>query len=155
MRTRTIVSAFALAALTATWALAAPNFTGSWKLNNTKSEFGQMPPPNSMTQTVTHEEPKIKVAVKQSSDMGDFDYEREYTTDGQESTAEVRGNQVKSTVKWDGAILVVTTKGKFGDNDFTMVDRWSLSEDGKTLTVNRHFSSEMGEMDNKLVLDKQ
>lgn len=155
MRTRTIVSAFALTALTATWALAAPNFTGSWKLNTSKSEFGQMPPPNSMTQTITHEEPKIKVAVKQSSDMGDFDYEREYTTDGQESTAEMRGNPVKSTVKWDGSILVVTTKGKFGDNDFTMVDRWSLSEDGKTLTVNRHFSSDMGEMDNKLVLEKQ
>lgn len=155
MRIRTILSGLALVALTASWALAAPNFSGSWKLNNSKSDFGQMPAPNSMTQTVTHEEPKIKIAMKQSSDMGDFESEREYTTDGKEYTHDMRGNPVKSVMKWDGDILVITAKGKFGDNDFTMVDRWSLSEDGKTLTINRHFASDMGEMDNKLIMEKE
>ncbi|MGC4054160.1 MAG: hypothetical protein QM757_34170 [Paludibaculum sp.] len=155
MRKRTLLTGIVLAFLTTAFAAAAPNFTGSWKLNTSKSDFGQFPAPSSMTQTVTHDEPKIKIAMKQTSDMGDMEFEREYTTDGKEYTNDMRGNPVKSVLKWDGDVLIITSKGKFGDNDFTMVDRWKLSEDGKTLTVNRHFSSDMGEMDNKLILEKQ
>jgi hypothetical protein len=36
-----------------------------------------------------------------------------------------------------------------------MKDKWTVSADGKVLTIARHFSSQMGELDQKLVLDKQ
>jgi hypothetical protein len=49
----------------------------------------------------------------------------------------------------------VDTKGSFGGNDFTAKARWTLSGDGKTLTVTTHFSSAMGEGDVKEVFDKQ
>ena len=62
---------------------------------------------------------------------------------------------MKNTAKWDGDALVVESKGSFGDNPFTMKDKWTLSADGKVLTIQRHFSSGMGEMDQKMVLDKQ
>ncbi len=136
-------------------AAATPNLTGDWKLNLSKSDLGQMPAPSSMTQKVTHEDPKIKVAVKQSSDMGDFEYEASYTTDGKESVNTVMNNEAKSVVKWDAGTLLFDTKGKFGDNDFNMKDKWTLAPDGKVLTVERHFSSSMGEGDQKLVFDKQ
>jgi len=134
---------------------ATPNLSGDWKLNTAKSDFGQMPAPSSMTQKVTHEEPKITVAVKQSSDMGDFEYSANYTTDGKECTNTFMGNDAKSVVKWDGATLTIETKGKFGDSDFVMKDKWNLSADGKVLTIDRHFSSSFGEGDQKLVLEKQ
>jgi hypothetical protein len=36
-----------------------------------------------------------------------------------------------------------------------MKDKWTLSPDGKALTINRHFASSMGELDQKIVLEKQ
>jgi hypothetical protein len=36
-----------------------------------------------------------------------------------------------------------------------MVDTWTLSPDGKTINVSRHFSSSMGEADSKLTFEKQ
>jgi hypothetical protein len=156
MRTsRRLLPAAALLLALAATAAAKPNLSGDWKLNSSKSDFGQMPPPSSMTQKVVHEDPSLKVAVKQSSEMGDMDFESTYTTDGKESTNTFMNNPTKSVVKWDGDTLAIETKGKFGDNDFTMLDKWTLSGDGKVLTINRHFSSSFGEGDQKLVLEKQ
>ncbi len=155
MKTRLAILAAAILFLAVLAGAAAPNLTGDWKLNLSKSDLGQMPPPSSMTQKVTHEDPKLKVAVKQSSDMGDFDWEANYTTDGKECVNTIRDNEAKSVVKWEGEALTFDTKGKFGDNDFTMKDKWTLSADGKVLTVERHFSSAMGEGDQKLVFEKQ
>ena len=53
----------ALIAVSAGFA-AAPNFSGDWKLNAGKSSFGQFPAPSSMTQKVTHAEPKLTVEIK-------------------------------------------------------------------------------------------
>jgi hypothetical protein len=87
--------------------------------------------------------------------MGDFESEANYTTDGKECTNEMRGNPIKSTVKWEGDTLVVNSKASFNGNDVTITEKWSLSGDGKSLTILRHFATSQGEMDNKLVLEKQ
>ena len=59
-------------------------------------------------------------------------------------------SEAKSTAKWDGeALLALETKGAMGDNAYTMKDKWTLSHNGKLLTINRHFSSAMGEMDQR------
>jgi hypothetical protein len=146
-----------LALIAASAALAAgPDLSGSWKLNASKSEFGQFPPPSSMTQKVTHAEPKLTVALKMASDMGDFDNTANYTTDGKECTNQgFGGSEAKSVTKWEGESLVMETKGTFGDNAYTMKDKWTLSEDGKILTIVRHFSSSMGDLDQKLIMEKQ
>src|SRR5579883_1642632 len=132
---------------------AAPDMSGTWKLNASKSEFGQFPAPSSMTQKVTHAEPKLTVETKMTSDMGEFSFNANYTTDGKETTNQgFGGSESKSTAKWDGDTLVIDTKGSFGDNSYTMKDKWTISEGGKVLTIQRHFSGGMGEMDQKMVL---
>ena len=151
-RSLLILAAFALAALPV---LAKPNFSGDWKLNVAKSSFGQMPSPNSMTTKITHEDPKLTSHVKQSGEMGEMEFDASYTTDGKECSNDMFGNPVKSTLKWDGDTLLIDAKGKFGDNDFTMQDKWTLSDDGKTLTIVRRFQSSMGEGEQTLVLEKQ
>ena len=147
-----IAMTLALFAISAT---AKPNLTGDWKLNVAKSDFGQMPAPNSIAQKITHEDPDLKLAIKQSGDMGDWEAEFTYTTDGKESKNSFQDNPSVSIVKWDGDALLFDTKGSFGDSDFTMKDRWTTSSDGKVLTIERHFSSSYGEGDNKLVFEKQ
>jgi hypothetical protein len=147
-------AALAILAASAAFA-AAPDLSGNWKLSASKSDFGQFPGPSGMTQKITHSEPSLKVEGKMSSDMGDMEYTANYTTDGKESTNQAFGGEIKSTAKWDGETLLMETKGSFGDTPFTMKDKLNLSEGGKVLTILRHFSSSMGEADQKLVFEKQ
>src|ERR1022692_2319471 len=73
MSPRRLFATFAVMTLAVLPALAKPNFSGDWKLNLAKSSFGEMPAPTSMTLKITHEEPKLTTATKQSSEMGDFE----------------------------------------------------------------------------------
>jgi hypothetical protein len=156
MTSRRVLILLAVLALAALPALAKPNFTGDWKLNTSKSAFGEMPAPDSMTYKITHADPKLSTTVKQSGQMGEFEMQASYTTDGKEcSNQGFGGSTFKSVIKWDGDTLSAETKGQFGDNDFTMTQKWSLSADGKTLNIVQTFKSAMGEGEQKLVFDKQ
>lgn len=134
---------------------AKPNFTGEWKLNAAKSDFGMMPPPTSVVQKITHEEPSLKVVRTQVSERGEFTSEAAYTTDGKECINKTRMGESKSTLKWDGDTLVIERKMDFQGNEVTITEKWTLSEDGKSLTQDQHFSSAQGEGDMKMVLEKQ
>ncbi|HEX7598038.1 MAG TPA: hypothetical protein VF518_07470 [Polyangia bacterium] len=156
MTSRRILILLAILALAALPALAKPNFTGDWKLNTSKSNFGQMPAPDSMSYKITHADPKLSTVTKQSGQMGEFEMQASYTTDGKESTNKGFGEAtMKSVAKWDGDVLSIETKGQFGDNEFTMSQKVSLSEDGKTMNIVQVFKSSMGDGEAKLVFDKQ
>lgn len=131
------------------------SFQGTFKLDVSKSDFGQFPAPSSMVQEVTHEDPSLKYVSKMSSDRGDFEFTFTCTTDGKECSNDFGPNSMKSTMRWDGDALVVEGKGYFGDSEVTMTDKWELSADGKTLTIHRKWSSTMGDLVQKLILDKQ
>ena len=132
------------------------DFSGTWKVNTSKSDFGPMPPPDSRVEKVTQQDPDLKVNVASTGGpMGDMTYDVSYNTEGKETTNTVAGNEIKSTAKWDGAELAIESKGSFNGTDFTSKERWGLSSDGKELTKASHISSAMGEMDVKLVYEKQ
>ncbi len=136
-------------------AQAKSNFTGEWKMLPGKSEFGPLPPPQSITQKIEHKDPDLKVSSTQVTDQGEFKAETKFTTDGKECTNEVRGNPMKSTVTWDGDNLKFKSKLNFQGNDVDISDTWVLGEGGKTMTVSRHFASSQGEFDAKIVYEKQ
>jgi hypothetical protein len=152
-------SIFSLALLALAFGLAQAqaksDFSGTWKINAGKSEFGPMPPPDSMTEKIVHEDPSLKVNVVQTGGGGDMTYDMVYTTDGKECVNHLGDNEFKSTLKWDGDDLVTDTKGSFDGNAFTAKDRWTLSDGGKTLTTQRHISTDGGDFDIKLVFEKQ
>ena len=136
-------------------AQAKPNFSGDWKMIPSKSDFGMMPAPSSIVQKITHSEPELKVVSTQVGDQGDFTITSSYTTDGKECTNKFREFERKSTLKWDGDTLQIESKMEFGGNPVTISEKWNLSEDGKALTISRHFVSSQGEGDAKVVLEKQ
>jgi len=154
-RSRLFSGLLLLSAFGLVQAQAKPNLSGTWKLNVSKSDFGPMPAPDSETHKITHADPDLKINIAQSGQMGDLNYDMNYSTDGKECTNSVAGNEFKSTVKWDSDDLTIDTKGSFNGTDFTAKDRWTLSADGKTLTVTRHINSAMGEMDMKELFEKQ
>ncbi len=145
--------AVAALALTAT-AQTNPDLTGTWKLNVAKSDFGPLPPPDSETHTVTQTAAGIKDAVVADTQQGKQDYTITYNFDGSETVNTPAGLEIKSKAKWDGPALTVTSKLKFQDQDVDVKDVWTLSADGKTLTKDTHFSSAMGEADQKIIYDK-
>ena len=143
----------ALAVVLPAWG--APNFTGEWKMNPSKSDFGQMPAPQSMTHKIEHKDPSLRVATTQVGEQGETKSETKYTTDGAECSNEVRGNQVKSVLSWDGDALRFRSKLNMQGTDINISDQWALSEDGKVLTINRHVEAPQGSVDLRIVYDKQ
>jgi hypothetical protein len=135
-------------------AQAKPNFTGDWTLNVDKSNFGPMPAPTTMTQKINHEDPNLKLSVAQTGAQGDLSYDVAYTTDGKETTNNIRDMEAKSTAKWEGDALIVETKLNAGGTDILIKGKWTLSEDGKTLTNTSHLVSPQGEIDFTSVFDK-
>jgi hypothetical protein len=131
------------------------NYSGTWKLNVAKSDFGPLPAPDTRTDVIDHKDPAIKVATTSDGPQGKQDFVLVMSTDGKEATNTPGGMELKSTGGWEGSSLVVNTKLKFQDNDIAIKSVWLLSDDGKTLTQNAHINSPMGELDQKMVFEKQ
>jgi hypothetical protein len=136
-------------------AQAKANFTGDWKANAAKSDFGPMPPPEKFDQKITHNDPELKVATTIAGEFGEFTLDFTYKTDGKECVNTSPMGETKSVLTWDGDTLVIESKMSGDNGEMTMSDRWTLSEDGKTLTMKRHFSGGMGEGDQTMVMEKQ
>lgn len=129
------------------------NFSGEWKMNIMKSDFGALPPPEFITRTITHDDPSLTIVESQRSAMGDQNATRKYRTDGTETTFESQGVTVAGNAKWAESTLVVTSK--VDDIGLNFIDTMSLSADGKTLTSKVHIGSPQGELDVTIVFEKQ
>lgn len=138
---------------------AKPDFSGKWTIDLAKSDFGQMPPPESMVAVVEHNEPALKVTSTQKNAQGEITNVRTMTTDGKENTNTLRtmmGDQpFTSTTKWNGKALVTAYKLTFQDMAIDVTESWELSADGKSLTVARDFRSQQGDFAQKSVFVKQ
>jgi hypothetical protein len=133
-----------------------PNLSGTWKLNVAKSDFGQIPAPDSRTETIDDNEPSIKISSAWTGGpMGDGNMSYDLLTNGKETTSSMFGTDAKSTANWEGSALVVDTKFQVQDSDVALKSKYELSPDGKTLNIASHISGPMGEMDMKMVYEKQ
>jgi hypothetical protein len=161
MKARVYLAACAaLLALTiSTAAQGLPNFTGTWTLDAAKSDFGPMPPPESVVMVIDHKEPTVKVTTTQKNQMGDSSNDSTYTTDGKENVNKMRGpagdQDVKSTTKWNGKTLATSRTIEAQGMSIGIDDSWELSPDGKALTVSRQLKTPQGDFSTKLVLNKK
>jgi hypothetical protein len=145
----------ALACAPAVFAQSQPNFSGTWKLNVSKSDFGPLPGPDNRSDVIEHSEGTVKDKVSASNQQGKQDYTLTFKTDGSESENKIADREVKVSAKWEGSALAVSTKLAFNDMSIDIKANWTLSADGSTLTQAVHLSSSMGEADQKMVYEKQ
>jgi hypothetical protein len=149
------------AAAVLTWtavapAFAKPNFTGKWVINKEKSNFGRFPAPEKMERTVTFEDPDLTYTTVQTGRGGEVTSTLKYKTDGSESTNNLRGMEVKGVAQWIGDVLQITSKRSVQDGEVKQVEKWSISEDGKTLTIgNQVTMPDNSAMQLKYVFEKQ
>jgi hypothetical protein len=154
---KTLMSTLFVIAVAAGMALAAdkPDFSGDWKMDADKSVFGPMPPPTSMTRKIDHKDPEISVTEARSGPQGDMNTTMKYSSDGKETTNSLMGNDVKSTAAWEGKVLVIKSAANFGGADMKLTDKWTLADDGKTLTDVMSISAPQGDFELTFVLVKQ
>ena len=153
-RRRLFLSLLVTGALTA--AFAKPNFSGNWKRNASKSDFGPAPGPSSMTREIKHDEPNLELKTTQVGQQGESTTEAKYTTDGKETINKTPRGDLKGAMKWDGDVLAWDYKVENPQaGQITISDRWTLSEDGKTTTVKTKITGGFGEFERTLVLEKQ
>ena len=115
-------------------AASSPNFSGHWKLNAEKSKLDD---PFQEERTIDHKDPELTLSVKATFDGEEQESKIKFTTDGKETRTMVDGDPLFTVAHWDGDALVCESTS-IGDTDTTEVhDRWTLSPDGKVLTVAR------------------
>lgn len=133
-----------------------PNFSGVWKLNNAKSDFGPMPGgPDKFERTIDHKDPNLKMTTVQAFQGQERKNDVEYVIDGKEKTVETPMGAMQVTPVWKGDTLEITVKREIQGNQIKSVETWSLSEEGKVLTVKTDISTPQGEFALKFVMDKQ
>lgn len=155
LRRAVTATLFLVSFAAASFAQTKPNFTGTWKLNVSKSDFGMLPAPESQTMVVTHTDPSIKADVSGVGPQGKQDSKLTYSTDGAETVNKTGGRDIKTKAGYADNTLVLDSKTTYQDQDVTLKSVWSLSADGKTFTQATHIALSLGEFDTKTVFEKQ
>ena len=133
-----------------------PDFSGDWKLNAAKSTFGPIPAPATYTRKVTQADSTMTIEDTQTGTaLGDQHDIRTYTTDGKEISYQANGADVKAAMTWDGDALQIKAKASIQGMDLIITDKVTLGDDGKTMTDAIHIATGQGDIELKLVFDKQ
>lgn len=150
-----VLEAVLLAAVPGT-AQKQPNFSGAWNLNLDNSELGPMPRPDSAHYVIRHSGANLSLDYTQDEKKTHADL----ITDGDERVTDSNPDtEIWTRVYWAGPVLVFESRQKarpaHASEGLKWTSRWSLSEDGKTLAIQKHFTTRDGEFDQKLLFDKQ
>lgn len=133
-----------------------PNFSGRWRMVKDQSEFGKFTPPDIIVRVVDQHYPTLNVHTVQTRGKDTSVSDVSYFISGDVATNSMSGRDATSKTFWDGDTLVVNTTTKDSkDEEEQIVDRWTLSPDGQTLTVESHIATEKGGADLKLVCRKE
>jgi hypothetical protein len=139
------------------------NFSGTWTLNEGKSELGQFGARGAASKIVIDQKAD---AITLTRTVQGFDGvvsdASETLTEGKESESTVFNTaKRKSILKWaaDGNTFTINATTVFERNgqsfELKGVETWGLSADGKTLTLQNSVSTAQGDFATKGVYDKK
>ena len=140
-----IFAAIVLSAICA--AASGDDFTGVWKFNAEQSEIRDLPVPPASQLKLELDGKLLRVSTDASAPPLSF------PTDRTAVKAIVDGRTMSTMVKWEGAALLFNTLVS-GSEQYTQMDRWSVSRDGATLTIRRQIVRRVGEIESTLVYDR-
>lgn len=159
-----IIGAAILCICTSATIATSVNFSGEWKLNESKSDLGQFGRGAARTINVTSSDDKgISIERTSTNQNGENVTRKESLTfDGKESesTGGFGNSKRKATAKWsdDGQSMIINAVVTFDRNGESMEikqqETWKLTDNGQTLTIESTSSSSFGENTMKLVYEK-
>ena len=131
-----------------------PDFSGTWKMNPARSNFGANPPLTSYTRVITHSDGSITIEDDQRGGLTDVYFKVRYAIGGKASNYNLNGIDMEGTAAWDKDDLITVAKDTAGIGLATRA-RMSLSSQGRILTVALHAQTPQGAFDVIYVFDKQ
>ena len=140
------------------------NFTGSWNLNESKSELGEFGSRFSARKIKVEQKDDAIIITRTSKNMEDQDVTSAETLTFDGKTSETSGffnSKKKSVLKWaeDGNSFVISYTVVFErDGETTEIkgtETYTLSTDGKTMTSSTASSSPQGDFSMKAAYDKE
>src|SRR5437879_3745758 len=137
MRTYLIVICLLLVGLS--FAAAQPNFSGIWKMDAEKSDWGPVSAPVSVEYVIRHVGSKISFNYTQDGMTSRVDI----TPDNEERiTSTTAENATWTRAYWSGDVLVLEARERrrFGTQTNvgpSWTSRWSLSSDGQQFIIDR------------------
>ncbi len=132
---------------------ARPDFSGTWELDRSKSDFGlfrERPVSKAdSTLVVEHKDPELKITRTLKLGGQQETKQFAYYTDGRGETnpATIGAGEVKSKTKWDGDKVAAQSKLSWPGRDgaagpeLDVTQKWQVSSDGKSLTNSTVMSS--------------
>lgn len=135
-------------------AFAATDFSGTWKMDPAKSDFGPIPPPESMTRVVTQDGDSITFETTQKNEQGEVKTKISFKLDGSPSVNKTALGEVKGTAKFEGDKLRIKSTRETQGMEITFDELWALAADGKTINIVNKVGTPQGDLEIKLVLIK-
>lgn len=134
-----------------------PNFSGYWKMDLQKSDFGPQTAPQSADYIIRHVGATISFNYTQDGKTTRVDL----TPDNQERiTSSTADTAVWTKSYWSGNVLVIESRerkrfGTQSSDGMAWTSRWSLSPDGQQLLIDRKIHTPDGDIDQHVVCVKQ
>jgi len=134
-----------------------PNFSGTWVMDTNRS-FSN-PAGLEQTMTITQDDDKITLEARLKTAQGERTLNEQYLVNGQEAAFSpppgpdgktATGKRTASWLPENRGMLLVDVVG-----DQTTTRKWSLSADGKVLTVDYFFDTPRGNFEAKRVFARQ
>jgi len=152
---KNFVFIIALAFLSATAFGQKPNFSGDWKLNQSKSELGYEFSLAPKTMKVEHTKKTLDLVNVWEFDGQEYESKQHFTLDGAEcENVGFMESVGKSTAGFDKKTktLKIVTEGSGGGTDYTLTQIMSMKEDN--LVMVSEAASDMGELMETFVFEK-
>ncbi len=154
---RGIVAVLAIAGVAHVAAQGKPDFSGEWVLNRPAST---LPPPVSSVESgvvrIEHREPSF--SFRRTYVIGGTPRDASFTlrTDGSEASEPgPQGMAVVSTLRWDGAALVLTMRIKGAGGEASNDVRYDLLDGGRRLRATERGRSPIGDHDAIWIYDRR
>jgi hypothetical protein len=133
----------------------APDYSGTWELDASKSNFGPQPGPSRMVMKVRHTGTTLEIVADASTPLGEQRDSVRYTLGGPAVAHDIAnvGTSMTSAAVEGGQVVtkaVIQTQGM----EIPMNSRWSLAPGGRVLTVERVVTTPTGGMTMQLVYNK-
>ena len=141
------------------------NFSGSWTLNEGKSDFGQRGA-RFATKAIKVDQKADAITISRTTPNfqggDDITTTETLTFDGKEVSSTGFGNSTrKSSLKWsdDGQSFIVSSNTTMDRNGqtftFSGTETWTLGDGGKSLMITTVRTTQQGESTTKAAYDKQ
>ena len=130
-----------------------PDFRGSWKLNEKRSDIRNAPRPHAAHLTIKPhgEGPHCSLEVLENESGATW----HVSTGDKENRDRFDDGTMNTKAKWEGSALLINSLVNGKTRSYTRMDRWRLSRDGATLRIVNTIVDRRGEIESVLVYERQ